>query len=117
MKSNKRVDRPRATLSDQEDSEKIEIDNGPRATPCDPETSKKHDKTDYRYLFDVTFDDLTRFKEGECPANTEKTPSGRLKFLNHGDRLEIKGIQKNSVLLMYFPKLKVRSCVTGCANT
>ena len=80
MKSNKRVDRPRATSSDQEDSEKIETDNGPRATPCDPETSKKHDKIDYRYLFDVTFDDLTRFKEGECPANTEKNTKWAIKI-------------------------------------
>ena len=71
-KSNKTVDRPQITSSDQEDSEKIETDNGPCATPCNPETSKKRDKTDDRYLFDVIFDDLTRLKEGECPANTEK---------------------------------------------
>ena len=47
--------------SNQENGEKSKADN-----------SKKSDKTDERYLFDVTFDDLNKFKEGECPANTEK---------------------------------------------
>ena len=78
----------------------------------------RSDKTEDRYLFDVTFDDLVRFKEGECPANTEQHQVGdQLEILNRSDRLEMKGIQKNSMVLMYFPKLKVRNCVTGCANT
>lgn len=71
-KSNKPIDRLQSTSSNQEKSEKSIADNRPRATPLYHDNSKKSDRTDERYLFDVTFDDLSKFKEGECPANTEK---------------------------------------------
>jgi len=33
---------------------------------------KEDDKDDERFPFDVTFEDLSKFKEGECPINPEK---------------------------------------------
>ena len=71
-KANKAVDRPQVTSSNQENGEKSIEDNRQRATSFYHKNSKKGDKTDERYLFDVTFDDLNKFKEGECSANTEK---------------------------------------------
>ena len=71
-KSNKPIDRLQSTSSNQEKSEKSIADNRPHATPLYHNNSKKSDRTDERYLFDVTFNDLSKFKEGECPANTEK---------------------------------------------
>ena len=89
-KSNKTVERAQVTLSDEEDSEKTKTDNRPRATLSHPENSKKSDKTDDRYLFDVTFDDLV--KSSVLPTQ-RTTPNGRLGILNCGDQLELKGIQ------------------------
>ena len=62
----------RKVTNNQGKSQKSIADNRPRATPLYHDNSKKSDRTDERYLFDVTFDDLSKFKEGECPANTEK---------------------------------------------
>ena len=71
-KSNKPIDRLQSTSSNQEKSEKIIADNRPCGTPLYHGNSKKTDRMDERYLFDVTFYDLSKIKEGECPANTEK---------------------------------------------
>ena len=60
---------------------------------------------------------LSGLKKASVLPTQRTTPNWRLGILNHGDRLEMKGIQKSSVVLMYFLKLKVRSCVTGCAET
>ena len=48
----------------------------PRVDQSDKENDdheqQKISKTEERYLFDVTLEDITKFKEGECPLNTEK---------------------------------------------
>ena len=115
-KANKAVDRPQVTSSNQENGEKSIEDNRQRATSFYHKNSKKGDKTDERYLFDVTFDDLNKFKEGECPANTEKNTEWAIRNLSPGNRLEIEGIQKSSACLMYCSKLIITSCVIGYAN-
>ena len=71
-KSNKPIDRLQTTSSNQEKSEKSIADNRTHATPLYHDNSKKSDRIDERYWFEVTFDELSKFKEGECPANTEK---------------------------------------------
>ena len=46
------------------------------------ELSSKLQKLDERFDFSVTSDDLTRFKEGETPANTERLTMWTVKIFD-----------------------------------
>ena len=47
-------------------------------------------KLDERLDFNITRDDLTRFMEGETPANAERSAAGLLKYLTSGKRPRLK---------------------------
>ena len=82
-KKNKAVNRPPAATSlDKENGKRNKTAEGPRAPPesiITMDNSKESDGKDDRYLFDVTNDDLVRFKEGECAANTENNTKWAIK--------------------------------------
>ena len=56
-----KLKRPRVASSKQQTSQEDEQDD-----------AKRLKEDDERFSFDVTFENLCRFKEGECPVNTEK---------------------------------------------
>ena len=86
--------------SDSANSKKTKTDDKPRGTYSDQQSSKKVTRR-MTYLFDVTFDDLSKFKEGECPTNTEKNTKWAIKIFESWRSARNKGFQKTSVLLKY----------------
>ena len=69
-----KLKRPRvnssAVPSRQDSTKKSKNDSTRVSSRQEPSKNSKED--DERFPFDVTFDDLGKFKEGECPLNTEK---------------------------------------------
>ena len=67
------------------------------------ENEKKQKENTDRFLFDIDADDLSKYKEGSCPHNTEKNKllNRLLETLKHGELLETINIPKNSAAQVY----------------
>jgi len=92
----------------------------PRVDQSDKENDdheqQKISKTEERYLFDVTLEDITKFKEGECPLNTEKNTEWAVRNFEAWQTARNKKFEEqcSSNILS---STDMKEFVTGCVST